>query len=224
VGIHRTGDRFTLHPHGALFAPAHGRLLVADLHLGKAAHLRKGGLPLPEGNDRATLERLAGVLDLFRPAELVILGDLFHSDLNSSWQVFADWRRSRTERMLLVPGNHARLSVSRYANAGLEVQEPELRMDCLLLCHDPLADEPPEGLHRIGGHLHPGIMLHGTGHQRILLPCFIVGPSATVLPPFGLRQGLLRMRPGRLHRVYACTPTSVLDVTGISPPLGSRTR
>ncbi|MBK9273379.1 MAG: ligase-associated DNA damage response endonuclease PdeM [Flavobacteriales bacterium] len=224
IEIHRPGVQFTMHPWGGLFWRERNWLLVSDLHLGKAAHFRKAGVPLPEGDDAATLERLAQVLDHFKPDRLIILGDLFHSDLNRSWDGFEAWCRSRNEEVHLVPGNHDRLSERRYRDAGLMVHEEEVLVDGIILRHDPMdrSDERPG--HRIGGHLHPGVVLSGAGQQRITLPCFVTSPTSTVLPAFGLRQGLFKIRPTPMQRVFACTPTSVLDVTGVSLPIGSRTR
>lgn len=222
--IHRTGARYTMHPWGGLYWHERNWLLIADLHLGKAAHFRKAGIPLPEGDDASTLERLSQVLDHFRPARLIILGDLFHSDLNRGWDLFADWCRTRSEDLHLIPGNHDRLGEQRYRDTGLTVHAEEMHVDGLVLCHDPLARRGDEAVHRIGGHIHPGITLAGAGHQRITLPCFVTSPTSTVLPAFGLRQGLFRIKPTPLQRVYACTPNSVLDVTGVSLSIGSRTR
>ncbi|MBL8009182.1 MAG: ligase-associated DNA damage response endonuclease PdeM [Flavobacteriales bacterium] len=222
--IHRPGARFTMHPWGGLYWHERNWLLVADLHLGKAAHFRKAGVPLPEGDDHATMDRLTQVLDHFSPSRLFILGDLFHSDVNRSWDGFVTWCRSRKEELHLVPGNHDRLSERRYRDAGLLVHDQEMVEDGITLCHDPLGRNSTGEGYRIGGHVHPGVVLAGTGQQRITLPCFVVGPRSTLLPAFGLRQGLFRVRPTPLQRIFACTPTSVLDVTGVSVPIGSRTR
>ena len=51
---------------------SNGWLLLSDLHLGKAAHFRKAGIPLPEGADARTLERMDEVIDHFRPTRVVI--------------------------------------------------------------------------------------------------------------------------------------------------------
>lgn len=224
VQLHSAGGRFTMHPFCGLYWHERNWLLVADLHLGKAAHFRKAGVPLREGDDQSTLDRLTRVMDHFSPDRLLILGDLFHSDLNRSWDGFVAWCRSRSEELHLVPGNHDRLSERRYRDAGLRVQQEQVVEDGITLCHDPVGTNSAGDGYRIGGHVHPGVVLTGTGQQRITLPCFVVGSRSTLLPAFGLRQGLFRVRPTPLQRIFACTPTSVLDVTGVSIPIGSRTR
>lgn len=224
VQLHSAGGRFTMHPFGGLYWHERNWLLVADLHLGKAAHFRKAGVPLREGDDQSTLDRLTRVMDHFSPDRLLILGDLFQSDLNRSWDGFVAWCRSRSEELHLVPGNHDRLSERRYRDAGLRVQQEQVVEDGITLCHDPVGTNSAGDGYRIGGHVHPGVVLTGTGQQRITLPCFVVGSRSTLLPAFGLRQGLFRVRPTPLQRIFACTPTSVLDVTGVSIPIGSRTR
>ena len=60
-------DVFTLHPYGAMFWRSKGWLLLSDLHLGKAAHFRKAGLPLPEGSDDQTVARMDELIAHFRP-------------------------------------------------------------------------------------------------------------------------------------------------------------
>ena len=46
-------------PGRAAVLPASATLLVADLHLGKAATFRKAGIPVPEGSAQRDLARLA---------------------------------------------------------------------------------------------------------------------------------------------------------------------
>jgi metallophosphoesterase superfamily enzyme len=48
-------------PGRAAFLPASATLLVADLHLGKAATFRQAGIPVPEGSAQADLARLTPV-------------------------------------------------------------------------------------------------------------------------------------------------------------------
>ena len=68
IVLHR--EAFVLHPHRALYWPAQRCLVVSDLHLGKAAHLRKGGAPLPEAHDHSTLDRLTALIRTFAPKRL----------------------------------------------------------------------------------------------------------------------------------------------------------
>ena len=73
------GERVVLHPERALHWPAGGTLFVADVHLGKAASFRAGGVPLPRGGTQADLARLGSLLARTKAARLVILGDFLHA-------------------------------------------------------------------------------------------------------------------------------------------------
>ncbi|NJM94359.1 MAG: phosphoesterase, partial [Cytophagales bacterium] len=63
----------------ALWLPEIEWLLISDLHLGKVAHFRKRGIAIPPHSEEQNLLRLLNLLVSFRPARLVLLGDLFHS-------------------------------------------------------------------------------------------------------------------------------------------------
>lgn len=208
-------ERLTLHPYGAMYWHDRGWLLLSDLHLGKAAHFRKAGLPLPEGHDGRTLARLDALVALFQPKRVVIIGDLFHSAHNNAWEPFHQWCQQQTAELHLVLGNHDRLADRRYLEAGLMMHE-----ECLLEGPFLFEHEAPAALnneaHTICGHTHPGIVLHGKGDQRLRLPCFLVGTQLTLLPAFGLSTGLYSVRPTAAHRVFACTHQAVIDVTGVS--------
>ena len=57
------GIRVELLPGRAAMLPVSRSLLVADLHLGKAATFRKAGLPVPEGSAQRDLARLRGLVE-----------------------------------------------------------------------------------------------------------------------------------------------------------------
>ncbi|NBP80976.1 hypothetical protein EBU58_09735, partial [bacterium] len=53
-----TPPGFELLPGRGAWLPTSRTLLVADLHLGKAASFRHAGLPVPEGSSGGDLQRL----------------------------------------------------------------------------------------------------------------------------------------------------------------------
>ncbi len=221
--VELAGERIVLHPFGALFWPRMSWLLLSDLHLGKAAHFRKAGLPLPEGSDARTLERLDTLIAHFRPKQVVIIGDLFHSAFNNAWDVFQAWCVNSPVPIHLVPGNHDVLAERRYAEAGITVHPDRLEALPFVLEHEaPEPSSMPGPVHRICGHTHPGVLLNGQGGQRLRLPCFLVGPNVTLLPAFGMGTGLHIVRPTVAHRVFACTGKAVLDVTGAAVGAASK--
>lgn len=213
------GERLELHPYRALHWPRMGWLLLSDLHLGKAAHLRKGGAAIPEGHDEATLSRLDTVIAAFRPQRIVVLGDLFHSSANAAWDRFAQWAGSAPAPIHLVPGNHDILADRRYAEAGVRVCDESIEEGPFVFQHD--AAERP-GRYAIGGHLHPGVALAGHGRQRLRLPCFWFGARRGLLPAFGTGTGLHIVAPGAADRVLACTDRAVIDVSRTNATLAAR--
>lgn len=204
------GESLVLHPHRALYWPRCRWMVVSDLHLGKAAHLRKAGLALPEGSDTRTLERLDGLLTVFAPERLIILGDLFHSSHNRAWTPFAEWCVHQRTSIHLVPGNHDILADRRYSEAGIHLCDESVEEGPFIFTHDA---KGTRGGYVIGGHLHPGVLLKGAGRQRLMLPCFLFGERQAVLPAFGLTTGLLGMAPAASERVFAITERSVIDVS-----------
>jgi uncharacterized protein len=205
------GEQLLLHPHRALFWLRMRWLVVSDLHLGKAAHFRKAGAALPEGQDAGTLARLDALIEGFRPERLLILGDLFHSSHNNSWAPFTAWAKQQSIALHLVPGNHDILADRRYAEAGLHVCADTLEEGPFVFAHEP---KDQSGVYGIGGHIHPGVLLTGQGRQRLRMACFWFGARTAILPAFGLSTGLHVIRPERTDRVYACTERAVLDVNG----------
>ncbi len=79
------------------------------------------------------------------------------------------------------------------------VDRNPLRAGPFALCHMPGAS--PDGY--VAGHLHPAVVLRGSGADALRLPCFVLGgtapscrPSAPsrATPRFGARRGTASMR------------------------------
>ena len=204
------GEQLLLHPYRALYWARMRWLIVADLHLGKAAHFRKAGIPLPEGSDQATLARLDRLIEEFRPERLILLGDLFHSVHNRQWETFVAWCKAQEIAIHLVLGNHDILADRRYADACLNVHTDTIEEGPFVFTHEP-ADRP--GTYVIAGHVHPGVKLQGLVHGSMRLPCFLFGEKQALLPAFGTNTGLFIMKPSITDRVFAVTDRAVLDVS-----------
>lgn len=213
------GERLLLHPFRALFWPRERWLVVSDLHLGKAAHFRKSGAPLPEGQDAATLHRLDVVMETFQPERLLILGDLFHSSHNKQWDVFEQWAHKQTAPLHLVTGNHDILASEHYEAAGLQVHIEPLVIGPFAWAHEPMETHDR---YSVAGHIHPGIILKGAGYQRLKLPCFLFGEHSAILPAFGMSTGLFTVKPRPADTVFSCTERAVLDVSRSFARTGQR--
>ena len=111
--VHETtlcGERVVLHSERALHWPAGDALFVADVHLGKAASFRAGGVPLPRGSTQADLARLASLLARTKAGRLVVLGDFLHARAGRVAALdvsFKGWRAAHPDvEVVLVRGNH----------------------------------------------------------------------------------------------------------------------
>lgn len=191
----------------ALYWPRERTLFVADVHLGKAATFRAGGVPVPRGATANDLARLAVLVEHSAATRLVVLGDFLHAAAGRVPALDAAvraWREHhRALEVLLIRGNHD-------ANAGDPppewnvhvVGEPHLAAP-FLLCHAP--HEPPTG-YALCGHLHPGVRIGGD-HDSARLPCFVLGRRRALLPAFGRLTGLALVSPRRDERIVAIAGT-----------------
>ena len=85
MAIDVAGEVLHLLPDGAVWWASVRTLWLSDLHLGKAAHFRPHGVPSGSEPTLATLHRLRAQLQALQPAGVLLLGDLFHSDINREW-------------------------------------------------------------------------------------------------------------------------------------------
>jgi DNA ligase-associated metallophosphoesterase len=207
-------------PGRAAYLPASQTLLVADLHLGKAATFRSKGIPVPEGSAQKDLARLALLVAATRAKRLVVLGDLFHAKSGCTDEVFAEFAAARAgfsdTAVLLVAGNHDR-SVGRLP-AGLGI-------DSILRTHDeppfhfvhepgtPLPEPDRDEPFTIAGHLHPVIALASPSGDRLTERCFVAEPGLLVMPAFGSFTGGHRMTPTDRSRVWIARDDGVVDVS-----------
>jgi len=213
-----------LHPSGAAFLPDHAALLVADVHLGKAASFRRLGVPVPAGSTATTLQALGDTLVSLgdTPVQhLVFLGDLLHAARGRSpalskvvEQALIVWRGRRPDlRVHLVRGNHDRAAGDPPPEWGIELQTEPWAMGPWALCHEP---QPVAGAYTLAGHLHPCIGLRGGARERLRLPCFWFGDpvhhAVGVLPAFGDFTGMhpIQRRPG--DQVWAVADEAVREV------------
>lgn len=176
-------------PQRAVWRDDTRTLFVADVHIGKSAHFRAMGVPVPTGATAENLARLDALIDALAPRELVVLGDLFHAPAawrNATFAEFLAWRARRAWlRLKLVAGNHDLRAGRAPASLNLEwVAEPH-DLDGLVCRHIPPEADDPQGRPVLAGHWHPTGRLRGPGHDRLRLPSFLMRAKLLVLPAFG---------------------------------------
>jgi DNA ligase-associated metallophosphoesterase len=109
-------------------------LIVSDLHFGKTGHFRKSGIAVPQTVYKEDLQRLISLLHHFQPQQLIVVGDFFHSSINTELDWFKKWRADFSSlKILLVKGNHDILQQKWYEESGIDVLEKELQFDPFFL-------------------------------------------------------------------------------------------
>lgn len=213
--IEWASERFELLPERAVWWPAAGALLVADLHLGKPAAFRASGVPVPEGCTDADLSCLAALVARFNARRLIILGDLLHARTGrapETLSALAAWRlRLADVQITLVRGNHDRNAGDPPHDLNIHCVDQPLVVDCgdsaIALCHEP----PERPKHpTLCGHLHPFAILDGAP-ASLRAPCFWFSARCAVLPAFGRFTGGHRIRPRRGDRVFLVGPNQVIE-------------
>jgi len=210
--IHLHGERLLLHPFRAMLWERTGTLLLADLHLGKARHFRRAGIPVPQGVADATWDRLLSLLVDLQPRRVLFLGDLFHSDYNREWEELGDLTAQFGDvRFELVRGNHDLLPGADHERVGIRFHPGALREGPFLFSHHPVA-ELPSGCYNLAGHVHPAVRLRGGARQRLKLPCFYFGERQALLPAFGQFTGTQVVAPRKGDRVFVIVDEEVVRV------------
>jgi DNA ligase-associated metallophosphoesterase len=193
----------------ALFWEEQSILLLSDLHLGKSGHFRKEGIGVPGAVMKEDMQRLLVLLQFFKPARLVVVGDFFHSRANIELDLFRRWRADIShQRIELVRGNHDILAAQWYQDANIEVHEDPLQIGDFFLAHDPA--DAPAGAYTFCGHLHPGVILQGGARQSLRLPCFYFGNNYCILPAFGAFTGLATVRPQKGETIFVLAEGNVI--------------
>jgi DNA ligase-associated metallophosphoesterase len=180
--------RFMLLPQKALFWKNKNTLLISDLHLGKVTHFRKAGIAIPEQALYRNFYILDELIQKYLPKRIIMLGDLFHSDINYEWELFSRWRiHHRNLELILVQGNHDILPVRRLHELGILADECWKESE-FLFCHHP-PEEESDDLFTFCGHVHPVFIVRTKTGYGTRIPCFVFDHNRAVLPSFGVFTG-----------------------------------
>ncbi len=224
-------------------------LIVSDLHFGKTGHFRKAGIAVPQSVYREDLQRLLCQIQYFRPRQLLVVGDLFHSRENKELSLFRRWRDDFPDLGIrLIRGNHDILPEAWYADAGISVEHGVYRVGAFAFVHDieevgadvggggrtdvgagkAETDETGEGgstgaageAYYFSGHIHPGIRIRGMGRQSLQFPCFYFGEEYAVLPAYSRFTGTVSIDPSPQSHVFAILPPPARERSGPFHPMG----
>lgn len=210
INLQLCGQDLILDAGRSVYWPDQQTLIVSDLHLGKAGHFRKNGVPVPKKIHFSDLQRLDEQVRKYKPDRLIFLGDLFHSDENLEWQDFISWSAShKSVRQILVEGNHDILDEASYAQTVIELV-PEWVTGPFRFTHEPVDSE----VYNIAGHIHPGVRLRGPARQGMVMPCFYFGRMQGILPAFGNFTGSYVLNPKKGDRIFALMEGAIIGLIG----------
>jgi DNA ligase-associated metallophosphoesterase len=186
-------------------------LILSDLHFGKTGHFRKWGIGVPQNIYKEDLQRLVNLLHHFQPSQLIVVGDFFHSSVNTELDWFKRWRDDFSHiKVILVRGNHDILKDSWYEETAIDVIYPTLQLGPFLFSHDQC--DANSSLYSFCGHIHPGILVHGLGKQSLRFPCFYFGQTHCILPAFSKFTGAVAMDKAVAKAVYAIVENELVKM------------
>lgn len=199
------GVRVTALAEGALWIETARTLVVSDLHLEKGAAFARRGQFLPPYDTRATIARLAALIDAHAPDCVVSLGDSFHDAHGPAGMAAEDAAAlaavvQRAPHFVWIEGNH---DPHPPASLGGEVRA-ELAIEGLLLRHEP---GPEAGV--VAGHLHPCAKVAARG-RAVRARCFATDGVRLVMPAFGAYTGGLNVCDAAFASVFGGTPTALI--------------
>jgi uncharacterized protein len=201
-------ETFVLLPEKALLRKATDELIIADVHLGKATHFNKAGMPIPASVVEKEIEQLEQLIKKYQVKSVLFLGDLFHSTINSEWAIFIDFlKRYDTLNFILVKGNHDIFDEKHYSHANFKVVNT-LAYDDFIFSHEPIAHTK----FVICGHIHPAIKMRSSAKQTLTLPCFYKTDKHLILPAFGSLTGLHVLQMEKANQVFVISKDSVNKV------------
>jgi DNA ligase-associated metallophosphoesterase len=188
-------------------------LIVSDMHIGKTGHFRKAGIAVPQGVFKEDLQRLVQQLQYFQPKQLIIVGDLFHSDANKELQLFQKWRDDLGDlHIQLIKGNHDILSEKWYSSMNIFTHKEILKIKKFCFQHDMGKCEQSlvASDYLFSGHIHPGIQISGVGRQVLKFPCFYFTDEFCILPAFSKFTGVALIEPKQGEVVFAIVNNSLI--------------
>ncbi|MAS05768.1 MAG: DEAD/DEAH box helicase [Xanthomonadales bacterium] len=183
------GNEVEMLPERAVWWPARGTAVIADVHLGKDQVFRRSGIAIPAAVLDSELAMLDSLIRRTRCERLLVLGDWVHAAPveGESWPTaIARWRAQHDQLAIdLVLGNHDR-HLSRWLDTWrIDAHLEPMQINGLAMFHEIDPEVPGAGM---SGHLHPVAWLR-SGREKARLPAFARRGDHLVLPAFGRFTG-----------------------------------
>lgn len=204
-------NTFELLPQKAILWKEQKTLLISDLHLGKVMHFRKAGIAVPSIASENNFIRLHEMLSQHDVGRIIILGDLFHNQLNEEWNQLAEWRNKYPSiEIITVLGNHDILPKELFDSLNIRL-ESHLEEGNFLFTHHPF-DEPDKNRITFCGHIHPVYCLRSMTKQSLKFPCFVVDEYQVVLPSFGIFTGGYEMKSEANRKIFIIAEKKIIAI------------
>ncbi len=199
------GEKLLLLPEKGIYWSSKNLIIISDLHLGKAGHFRKHGIPVSGKVHYTDLKILQSLLKSYKPEQVVLLGDLFHSFKNNEWDDFLRFIEVfDIVKFILVRGNH---DIFEEYPSKLEVVE-SLDLRPFNFTHQKENSE----LYNISGHIHPGFRIRGIAREGLTLPCFYFSEDHAVMPAFGQFTGIKKIKPREGDKIFGIADDNVMEL------------
>ena len=216
----QASERFILHqqtlwlsPDRCIYWEEQKSLIISDPHFGKTGHFRKSGIAVPQSVYKEDLQRLVSQLQFYKPQQLIIVGDMFHSIANKELDFFKKWRNDFSHlHIQLIKGNHDILKKEWYSEANITLTDDHLHIANFCFVHDISHACPPSAHinYYFSGHIHPCVLLKSLAKQVLSLPCYYFTPNFAVLPAFSKFTGGASIKPKTCDNVFAIIPANNL--------------
>lgn len=196
-------EELSLLPERAIYWAKQRTLIVSDVHLGKAGHFRKHGIPISRNVHVDDLRILSSLIATHQPQQVILLGDLFHSAKNNEWKDFLHFLSVHDHvQFTLIEGNHDILTEYPTELRCL----PKLIIEPFSFTHIQEEDD----YYNLSGHLHPGVMIRGKARQGLVVPCYLFGSQNGILPAFGQFTGVKKVVPKKEDQVFVVAENNVI--------------
>lgn len=207
------GARLVPTLEGALWCQDEATLIIADMHFEKGSAFAARGALLPPYDTRATLRRLAAVIERVKPARVISLGDAFHDRDAEARMEEAD--AAALEALVAgaewtwVLGNHDPAPPKRFKGDVVAAK----RVGTLVFRHEPTKGRA-DG--EIAGHLHPCARVRTeTRIQR--RRCFATDGRRLIMPAFGAYAGGLNVLDVAFSGIFTAPTAWVLGRARVYP-------
>lgn len=186
----------------ALFDKRERWLAVADLHFGYELSQRAAGRLVPLWGMASISERLRQLLEEYRPARLIILGDLVHDQSAATEAAELLEQLGALCETTVVAGNH-----DRRLRQKISMVE-SWQTGHFYFHHGHCAAGPTDRIQIIGHHHPAGVLSDGAG-LRLKCPAFVQQSNCWIMPAFSPWAGGTRWTADEPGRIWLCTEQRV---------------